>query len=329
MKKMFSRGSARVVSRTRLTKGADVKHAPSDLPGVVKEIASALIDGDWTRYADDSGEHFYYVIREQDHSVEVQNRRPFGSMVVFEKVDPGYFEQWYMRAAFAAESPDYLEKARKQLAAAGVDPQFFHDVSAALQSDSETAIGEVFERWSSRRITDERLEALLAILGAIRIARTRSGQLMFSESDRPALLHALEARFLRELTELFPKLVKRAAGFDWLSFTDPRVQEASRCYVYGFLRAAVLVSTSALEERLKEVTGHDRLPSYNALVDSAFGQNGICRRDHPRANALKDLFKLRNDIAHDGLNPTHEQAVNALDLVRDTLGILIPQDEVG
>ena len=50
---------------------------PSDLPAVAKEIVLALLDGDWTRYSDDFGTHFYYIIRERDHSIEVENCRAF------------------------------------------------------------------------------------------------------------------------------------------------------------------------------------------------------------------------------------------------------------
>ena len=65
-------------------------NTPSDLPAVAKEIVLALLDGDWTRYSDDSGEHFYYIIRERDHGIEVDDHQAFGNMLVFKyEEEPG------------------------------------------------------------------------------------------------------------------------------------------------------------------------------------------------------------------------------------------------
>lgn len=82
---------------------------------------------------------------------------------------------------------------------------------------------------------------------------------------------------LKKLAERYPKVVKRASDFDWLSFSDLQVWEASRCYLYGFFRAAVLVAASALEDRLKTVACVTEFNSYDNLTDSAFGVAGAPR----------------------------------------------------
>ena len=133
------------------------------------------------------------------------------------------------------------------------------------------------------------------------------------------MMGALEARFLRELAERFPKVVRRASGFDWLSFSDARLREACRCYLYGFFRAAVLVAAAAVEARLKEVGHVKSLESYAALAKSVFGIAGTIKYDDARVSALTDLFTRRNAIAHEGIEPTAEDAERALELVRDTL----------
>jgi len=183
----------------------------------------------------------------------------------------------------------------------------------------------VLDEWMPRFMTGN-LDALNALLEALRIDRIRQRQIFLSDSDRPSIREALEMRFLVELAERFPKVVKRASEFDWLSFSDPRVREASRCYLYGFFRAAVLVSVSALEDRLQTLTGIQRLEDYDALVESAFGVAGACGPDRAKALALKELFKFRNRIAHSGSEVTQEEAAHALDLVRETFESLASQN---
>lgn len=302
-----------------------LKENPSGLPGIVKEIATALVDGDWTRYADDSGEHFYYIIRERDHQVEVDNHRVFNNLYVLGASEAGAFEEWYIRAALAEEPTDRLAKFRKRIEAAGIAPKFLDAVIAASRTaDSPDAIRKVLDEWMPRFVTKD-LDALNALLEALRVDRVRQRQIFLSDSDRPVIREALEMRFLKELVERFPKVVKRASEFDWLSFSDPQVREASRCYLYGFFRAAVLVSASALEDRLKTITGIEILERYDVLVDSAFGVAGVCGSDPARALALKELFKLRNRIAHSGVEATQEDAARALDLVRETFESLASQ----
>lgn len=302
-----------------------MRTSPEGLPGVVKEIVGALLAGDWTRYADETGDHYYYIIRERDHALEVQDLRAFTDLFLLGASEAGAFEDWYIRAALAEEPSDRLAKFRKRIVAAGIDAAFFDAVLAASRSaDSQEQIRQILNEWVPRFIT-KNLDGLNALLEVLRIDRIRERQIFLSDSDRPAIHEALEMRFLKELSERFPKVVKRAAEFDWLSFTDPQVREASRCYLYGFFRAAVLVSASALEDRLKTLTGTEVLERYDVLVDRAYGIAGASGSDPARALALKELFKLRNRIAHSGVEATQEDAARALDLVRDTFENLASQ----
>ena len=289
---------------------------PSDLPAVAKEVVLALLDGDWTRYADDSGTHCYYIIREGDHSIEVKNCRAFHNLLVFKKHEPGAFENWYTRAALAEETPDHLARARKQVVEAGVDPAFLDAVIEA------TDLGATLKELMPQFVRNDNWDALIAVLEAVRIERILERQIFVSQSDQPELREALEARFLRELIERFPKVVKRAAGFDWLPFSDSQLREAIRCYLYGFFRAAILMAMAALESRLKKIAGVERLENYEMLVDSVFGDAGVCGKEAARASALKDLFQYRNKVAHEGKEPKREDAEKTLVLVRSTIEIL-------
>jgi hypothetical protein len=299
-----------------------VNPAPKDLPSVVKEIVSAILEGDWARYADESGEHFYYVIRASDHGVEVEEQRAFSNMLAFGKPDSGAFEDWYIRAALAEEPPDRFAKARKRVAAAGVNPQLLDEVLTASRSaNSQAEICAVLDEWIPRFVTD-RLDGLNAVLEAVRIDRVRQNQIFVSDSDRPEIREAMEARFLKELSDRFPKVIKRAVGFDWLSYRDPQVREAVHCYLYGFFRAAVLVASAALESRLKVFARTDFVYSYDILVDSVFGPAGAAGPDAAGASALKDLFKRRNLTAHEAAEPDQQEATRVIDLVRKTLDVL-------
>ena len=290
-------------------------NTPPDLPAVIKEIVTALLAGDWTRYSDDSGSHFYYIIREQDHGIEVNDGRVFSNMLVFDKYEPDAFENWYVRAVLADEPPDRLAKARKRFVAAEGDPAFFDAAIEAVKTDRAGAI--LKEQLDSKQLGLD--DALFAICEAVIIERTRQQHIFVSESNRPGLRRALEALFLRELTERFPKVVNRAAVFeDWISFRDPQLREAYRCYLYGFWSAAFLVAVAALEGRLKKCAGGERGNTYEKLVDLAFGDAGVCGKDAVCASALKELFKHRNKVAHEGVEPTREETADALNLVRGT-----------
>ena len=298
-------------------------NTPSDLPEIAKEIVLALLDGDWARYSDDSGKHFYYIIGERDHGIEVNDLHAFNNMLVFRKYEPDAFENWYIQAALAEEPPDRLARARKRVVEAGVDPAFFDAVIEA------TDLRPILEELMPQFVRNDNWDALITVLEAVRIERTRQRHIFVSQSDRPGLREALEARFLKELMERFPKVVKRAAGFDWLPFSDPQLREAIRCYLYGFFRAAILVAVAALESRLKKIAVVERLENYEWLVDFVFGDAGVCGKDAVRVSALKDLFRLRNKVAHEGAEPKREEAEGALVLVRSTIETLAQRfDEV-
>jgi hypothetical protein len=299
---------------------------PEDLPGVVREIATTLLNGDWTRWADDSRDRFYYIIRKRDHAAEVSD--DFSHGFVLETQQPDVFEDWYVRAALAEEPADRLSKARARVVAAGIDGTLFDGVVEAARTavslaDFHKVVLEAFPQF----VTDSRMEAAAALLQALRIDRTRKGDISISEKDRPAIRRAMEAFFLRELAQRFPKVIKRAVVLDWLSFRDPQLREACRCYLYGFLRAAVLVAAAAVEERLKAVAHVEGLDKYRVLVDSVYGKAGMRKYDSSRASDLKDLFELRNDVAHEAVEPSAEKAAWALTLVRDTLDNLTDPEE--
>jgi hypothetical protein len=203
----------------------------------------------------------------------------------------------------------------------GVDPGILQDVSRALEADTATAALESgMQGWLRRLVADDTMEALTAVAAFVCIARTKSGDLATNAARRAELRRALQGNFLKEFTDLFSKVVGRAATFDCLSYSDSQIREASRCYLYGFFRAAVLTACAAVEGRLKSLAPVKLGKSYYArLVDASFGAFGAAGHDAVRVAALGRMFALRNDIAHRGNEPTAEEATGALDLARGTL----------
>ena len=239
---------------------------PKDLCDVVKEITAALLDADWTRYKSEAGDRHYYVIRERDHAVEVERGQAFDHMVVFARPEQDKFWDWYIRAALAEEPPDRLAAARKRVVQAGVDPKIFDEtMKACAAAESVDDLRAVVDPWVIRFVQNAQFDALIALMQAVRIERVRHGHIFVSEADRPELRQAVEARFLKELAERYPKVVKRATSFDWLSFSDPQLREAVRCYLYGFFRATILIAVAALEMRLRTVCVGDRTTRTKSL----------------------------------------------------------------
>lgn len=97
--------------------------------------------------------------------------------------------------------------------------------------------------------------ALLTVLEAVLTERTRQGHIFVSESDRPGLRRALEARFLQELTEAVSEGCEACHRVRLALVQGSPLREASRCYLYGFFRVAILLAAAALESRLKMVAG--------------------------------------------------------------------------
>lgn len=54
-----------------------------------------------------------------------------------------------------------------------------------------------------------------------------------------------------------------------MEFADPQLEEASRCYLYGFSRAAVVLAVAAVETQLKRVTVKDWFEKYKELIETA------------------------------------------------------------
>jgi hypothetical protein len=299
----------------------------------VREVVAALLAADWARFSGDDG-RFYYVIRESDRLALAADGRDWNGVTVQQARAQTDFEDWYVRAVLADPPSDHFEKARKAMKKAGLDSKLIDAVIAAANAaDSEQELGRVVSEWLPQLVTQDEAGVghLLAFLEAVRIEGTKSGHLFLSDAERQELGGAFELRFLRELAERFPKVVKRASDFDeWLSFYSPQLREALRCYLYGFFSAAILVAAAALDVRLNAVAHINGIVPYPVLVAAVFGIAGVLGHDPVLAAALEELFRYRNDVAHHGSEASAEKAIEVLTLVRATLDriALASRDEV-
>jgi hypothetical protein len=129
-----------------------------------------------------------------------------------------------------------------------------------------------------------------------------------------------EKRCLQEVNTIYGKMVDRLGQFDRLSFEDSQLQEASRCYLYGFFRACVILSAAALETHLKRITkiNYSEL-YYNALVSKAVEMQKL---DDAHAAFATLVFNERREVAHYNKAPDADKAAEVLDSAREVLSIL-------
>lgn len=153
---------------------------------------------------------------------------------------------------------------------------------------------------------------------------------------------------------MFPALVKRAGPLSPLPFQDAQLNEASRCYLYGFFRAAIVLSATALEVHLREAigrTGMDQVKRhlrgadetlrargfYRLLVEQADSQDLLGPRERMGEQPLFaqysiEIFKERNNTAHEGYEPSAKKAGELVDMARRVIDFIedrVRQREAG
>lgn len=283
---------------------------PQSLAGVVTEVLDLLLANDYGRYESKTGA-FYYVFGETARATECEGETFPNYTGVHH--DDSYVDDWQALTVLAAKAPDYLDRLR----ALGVDPELCAAMEGAARSDDpRAALARVTLEWVPR-LPPERQREFGTALDAAVAALGSAGKLELPEADRASLRRAFERRFLREMAQKYPQVIERACGMAQLSVADPQLQEATRCFLYGFYRAAVLVCGAVVEAHLKRVSGVQRFEGYRALVASVYGPQGACP-DAVRRSQLDDMFiKARNAVAHQAQGPKKEEAQSVLYLARE------------
>ena len=132
-------------------------------------------------------------------------------------------------------------------------------------------------------------------------------------NDRRRISRDRAKAYLREIAKKYSAILQRIDQLAALEFVDPQLEEASRCYLYGFNRAAVVLAAAAVETQLKRATGKDWFEKYKELLDTAFWSGSL---DKSWREAASQVFEIRRRVVHHGHNPSEQEAASSLALAR-------------
>jgi hypothetical protein len=310
-------------------------HSGFPLTAALREIVARLNDDDWARWATDDGSSFYYIVGMKAHieeqagihhtSLSVGSGRPVS--VVGE-------HQVHAQVASRRAGDYYQRQARIRLEAAGIGSgQIDRFLDLFDRGDLQGAVAG----WEINVPGTDRLDAFCNFLHALAVRRGVDVDTLATDVERKRELDiAVQKVHLDQLSRLFEGIVKRAGSLDTLTFDDAQLNEASRCYLYGFLRAAVVLSSTAVEKCLREAVGEAGLERvavnvkakkggfYSLLVAEATEQHVLGPRVRMGqgpvlASYSVEIFRLRNDVAHKGFEPTAAQAEELLTKARQVV----------
>jgi hypothetical protein len=306
------------------------------LPQVVQELVSLVVGDDWERSSTEGDEHFYYIVGRRSHEAHQIGEQRFDTHSIPRPLEVSPVRQAEVHAQVASARPIeyYVGRARKRLEATGFDRTLIDTFVAGMEGahvDWAPLSGKfAFAAGSEEAKAFGDLLIALAMKAGIEPEPT-------SEVDRRYEADvAVQKLYLRELANLYESVVKRAGAFDVLPFSDPLLQEASRSYLYGFFRATVLLSASAIERALGEAIGakggvvmRNRSTGafYEPLVSEAtarglLGAPATLGQPPMLANHSTELFTLRNNVAHKGHVPDVTEAADAIAKARQVVEFL-------
>lgn len=306
------------------------------LPTVVQELASLLDSDDWARRSTADEKAFYYILGMKALTADQQGEQSFEteSVPLPRSVKPPRDAEVHAQVATVKSPAHYVTRSMARLEASGVDVKVISTFVAGLRG------GDV--NWASLAGKfsfspgSESLAAFCDLLRAVTMELRLPEPEPVSEAEkRQELEVAVEKVYLGELSGLYESLLRRAGSLEALTFSDPLLNEASRSYLYGFFRATVLLSSTALETCLREAigsTGLDRVRStpkdkegfYRKLVKEAVDCGVLGRRVHMGQEPVlaiysAEIFKLRNRVAHEGYEPQSAEAVELLTKARQVI----------
>lgn len=220
----------------------------------------------------------------------------------------GTLSHWFVRSQLADNKPtDFLIAARRKLARAGMPPAAIDRLLNGEMDD--------FNDWKFHAdvSVNERQNLLLNFFQAARLSFSDAQSVEIDGNEIEEANIAREKICLEELTKKYSKIVDR-----WeqrLPFDDPQLEEASRTFLYGFLRASIVLCASAVETQLRRLVPSTRDEATAAeLIQSAQAAKLL----HPdlASHARDALFWNRNRVVHDNYNPSHDRAREVLGVAR-------------
>jgi hypothetical protein len=217
------------------------------------------------RCATDDGNSFYYIVGMRAHEAERNGGADHMSLSAPRRAPVSSLGEYQAHGQVAApRSLDYYTRRPASiLIAAGVDREVLNRFMKGTSQDLSFLHGFVGAPGTDTfQALSDLLEALLLAKG-LKPAATEA-------QKQAELATAVQKLYIRELSQLYPGVVERAFVLEVLDFSDPQVNEASRCYLYGFFRGAVVLSASALESNLRLDIG----PSGVERAERGAGRDG-------------------------------------------------------
>lgn len=288
-------------------KGTVTHSAP--LGPVLREIIDRLVADDWVRCATDDESSVYYIIGARAHDDEQTGGPAHMSLSIPSQAPTSILGEHQVHGQVASNrsSAYYINRAVAVLVRYGVD----HDLVADFVKNDARDLS--FIRGCVGAPKAECIRALTDLLEAMMLAKGLTPAATEAQK-RSELSNAVEKLYLWELSGLYMKLVERASSLEVLDFLDPQLNEASRCFLYGFFRGAVILSASAVETSLRAAVGRAGMEKvdqgssskrgfFNRLVDEADSQHILGPRirqgeEPPLVCWSRRIFKQRTRIVH-------------------------------
>jgi len=291
-----------------MQKGGSFIPTPA-FPLIVKEITERLLGDDWYRVCTGDGTRKYYIVGAAEHAAELSGEAVFDGLQVPTSTKTGPLAEWAVRSQLADNKPaEFLNHARKNLERAGVVAAVIDRFIAGHVDDLS---GWTFDENVTR---DERVRLLSSFFEAVRLAYSDQTSLQLDRDEEAEADRAREKLCLENVAKRYSKIVDRWEQLERLPFDDPQLEEASKTYLYGFYRAAVVLCASAVETELRHaLTSVAEGSRTFDLVQAGEESRLIDRAD---ADHARDLFRYRNRVAHDNAEPEADKAKVILAVAR-------------
>jgi hypothetical protein len=318
-----------------------------DLSTVLQEIASTLISDDWSRTSTGDNQTFYYILGTKAWEADQKDAQEFELLSVPTPQAISPLRESEVHAKVAAAPKSYVDQSRARLERTGADPEAIRIFIEGMRG------GDV--NWASLAGKfgppgTERFAAFADLVQALVMENGIDPEDTISEAHKRRERDiATQKIYLREVSQLYRSVVRRAASLESWTFSDAHLNEASRCYVYGFFRATVILGATAVEKCLRDAIGPDAVSRiekglrdairpdaksktdakkkksfYRSLVDEALKLGFLGRRvrlgEEPEyAVYSREIFTLRNGVAHKGYEPAAKAAAELLTKAREVV----------
>ncbi len=295
----------------------------SRMTELFSEIVDRIVADDWSKVFSDDRNRWFYVLGLKAYDEAITNSWLLSTMEGAGKPQekwggPGPLAEAFIRSQLAKDRPDYLAGAKQKLLGAGIPEQAISKWLAVFFDPNATADSQLGEFWKMMSHAENvPLEQWCALISdsceALRLSKSSELSKPVDAEDQETIDRMREKLCLREMARDYPKLVRRWEQFETTDYIDAQVEEASRCYIDRFYRAAIVLSACALEKHLKIATGIGRFSNYSQLVSFAEQQRKL---DGAQAQAANRVFNVRNKVVHESWSPSFDDAKEVVGLAR-------------